>query len=104
MDILALHKRAVERYEEYIRSFIDIRDEDIHNEVTAQLESGKLWPEPLIQFNPAYQPGTSFSNLIKEWVLHPELEHVFAGYRLYWHQEQALRLGTKGRSFVVTSG
>jgi ATP-dependent helicase YprA (DUF1998 family) len=32
------------------------------------------------------------------------LEHVFAGFQLFWHQEQALRLGSKRTSFVVTSG
>ena len=53
MDIISLHKESVERYKRYIQSFIDVQDEDIREEVTRQLESGKLWPEPLIQFNPA---------------------------------------------------
>lgn len=104
MDALALHKRAVERYQSYIRSFIDIRDSDIRAEVTAQLDSGKLWPEPLIQFNPAYKSGASIQKLVQEEILRPELAKVFAGYQLYWHQEQALRLGAKKQSFVVTSG
>lgn len=104
MDVLALHRQAVERYQGYIRSFIDIRDEDIRSEVAAQLDSGKLWPEPLIQFNPAYKGGNSIHSLVQEGVLHPELERVFAGYKLYWHQERALRLGAKRESFIVTSG
>ncbi len=101
---LALHRRAVERYQGYIRSFIDIRDDDIRQEVMAQLDSGKLWPEPLIQFNPAYKIGRSIQALVKENVLRAELAKVFANYQLYWHQEQALRLGAKKQSFVVTSG
>ena len=104
MDVLALHRRAVERYQGYIRSFIDIRDDDIRQEVIAQLDSGKLWPEPLIQFNPAYKIGKSIETLVKENVLRSELAKVFANYQLYWHQEQALRLGAKKQSFVVTSG
>ena len=104
MEILALHRRAVERYQSYIRSFIDIRDDDIRQEVTAQLDSGKLWPEPLIQFNPAYKSGKSIETLVKDGVLRPELAKVFAGYQLYDHQEQALRLGATKKSFVVTSG
>ena len=104
MDVLALHKRAVERYQDYIRSFIDIRDDDIRIEVATQLDSGKLWPEPLIQFNPAYKEGKSIQTLVDEGVLHSELKNIFAGYQLYWHQEQALRLGSKRKSFVVTSG
>ena len=49
MDIIELHGRAVGRYKEYIRSFIDIRDADIRDEVTHQLNTGKLWPEPLMR-------------------------------------------------------
>ena len=104
IDAIALHRRAVERYQGYIRSFIDIRDEDIRQGVISQLDSGKLWPEPLIQFNPAYKIGSSIKALVKEAVLRPELEKIFAGYQLYWHQEKALRLGAKKQSFVVTSG
>jgi ATP-dependent helicase YprA (DUF1998 family) len=104
MDVLALHKRAVERYQSYIRSFIDIRDDDIRQEVGVQLDSGKLWPDPLIQFNPAYKNGESVETLVIEGVLPSELKKVFADYQLYWHQEQALRLGARKKSFVVTSG
>lgn len=104
MDTLALHRNTVDRYQRYIRSFIDIRDTDIREEVVAQLDSGKLWPPPLIQFNPAYKAGASVAQLVKEGVLHPNLEKVFAGYRLYRHQERALRLGAKRESFIVTSG
>ena len=46
MDVLTLHRRAVERYQEYIRSFIEIHDADIRAEVTEQLDSGKLCREP----------------------------------------------------------
>ena len=104
MDVLALHRRTVDRYQGYIRSFIDIRDDDIRQEVIVQLDSGKLWPEPLIQFNPAYKSGASIQKLVQEGVLRPELAKVFSAYQLYWHQEQALRLGSKKQSFVVTSG
>jgi hypothetical protein len=82
MDVLMLHRRAIERYQGYIRSFIDIRDDDIRQEVISQLDSGKLWPEPLIQFNPAYKAGASIQALVKEGVLRPELEKVFKGYLL----------------------
>ena len=42
-------------YRQYIRSFIHIKDEGIRQEVDRDLDSDKLWPEPLIQFNPACQ-------------------------------------------------
>lgn len=87
-----------------LRSFIDIYDKDILDRVTEELDTGKLWPEPLIQFNPAYKTGDSIKDLVAEGVLHSELAKVFSGFQLYWHQEQALRLGTAKTSFVVTSG
>jgi hypothetical protein len=38
MDALKLHKSIVENYEEYIRSFIDIRDADIRPRFDALAE------------------------------------------------------------------
>ncbi len=104
MDALKLHSRIVDRYQDYIRSFIDIRDEDISKAVEDELKSGKLWPDPLIQFNPSYEKSASMDKLIDEGVLHQQLGKVFKGYQLYSHQETALRLGSQGKSFVVTSG
>ena len=51
-DIFPIHKKILDRYRDYIESFIDIADEDIREAVAQELRSGKLWPEPLIQFNP----------------------------------------------------
>lgn len=104
MDALQLHSRIVDRYQAYIRSFIDIRDSDIAKKVEGDLKTGKLWPDPLIQFNPAYKKAASMDDLITEGVLHTELGNVFKGYQLYSHQEVALRLGSADKSFIVTSG
>lgn len=37
-------------------------------------------------------------------VIHKELVDIFKGYSLYHHQVEAIKLGTKNRGFVVTSG
>lgn len=104
MDAIKLHDQIVTRYKDYIGSFIDIRDPDIAAKVAEELKLGKLWPDPLIQFNPAYQQATSIEALVKEDVLHDQLGKVFAGFRLHSHQEAALRHGASRKSFVVTSG
>jgi hypothetical protein len=104
MDTLQLHDQVVLRYQDYIQSFIDIEDDDIRDTVTAKLKEGKLWPSPLVQFNPAFEPGSSVKELVDEGVLHPEVEKVFSGYQLYTHQVEAIRLGAVPTSFVVTSG
>jgi len=104
MDILSFHHQLITNYREYIRSFLNIKDARIALEVNQGLEDKKLWPEPLIQFNPGYEKGNSFSTLSNEGIIHNELEHAFGSYNLYKHQEEAIRLGHQGNGFIVTSG
>ncbi len=104
MNAFEAHKRIVDTYATYIKSFIDIKDDRIRSRVEEELNSGKLWPDPLIQFNPAYLPGTELKALVDAGVLHKELANVFQQYKLYRHQEEALRLGCTDKDFVVTSG
>lgn len=104
MDILSFHHQLIANYQEYIRSFLNIKEARIADAVNSGLEDKKLWPEPLIQFNPGYAKGNSFSNLSQEGIIHKELEHAFGNFNLYKHQEEAIRLGHGGTGFVVTSG
>ena len=107
MDVFNLHKQIVDDYRSYIASFINISDDEIREQVEVALSDGRLWPEPLLQFNPAFKTVTDISQL--DW-LADELKDVFwdtrsgEPYRLYQHQREALRLGAEGRGFVVTSG
>ncbi|MGD9688343.1 MAG: DEAD/DEAH box helicase [Phycisphaerales bacterium] len=104
MNVLEVHKRIVEDYEQYIRSFINIADPAIEEVVREELEKGKLWPEPLLQFNPGYRKSGVVADLVRDGALHRDLADIFAGYSLYRHQLEAIRLGVAGRDFVVTSG
>lgn len=104
MDLFGIHKAIVDDYSQYINSFIDIKDDRINEKVSSELKSGKLWPEPLLQFNPSFEPGDTIINLCHSGLLNPQLELLFKGYKLYRHQIEALELGIKGQSFIVTSG
>jgi hypothetical protein len=55
MDVLSTHAKVVEDYAKYIQSFLNIADPEIHATVEARLSEGRLWPEPLLQFNPAFE-------------------------------------------------
>jgi hypothetical protein len=44
-------------YADYTRSFVVIRDERIAAHVDRELETGLLWPDPIVQLNPAFEPG-----------------------------------------------
>lgn len=104
MDILNFHNKLINNYKTYIQSFLNIKDPAILNFVDSEIGNKKLWPEPLVQFNPTFQKGRPLSTLVHEGHLHIELDNIFKGYNLYKHQEEAILLGAKGREFIVTSG
>lgn len=100
MNIISFHQRLIQNYKSYIQSFINIKDAPIKTFVNDQINAGKLWPEPLVQFNPTFETGRQIALLN----LHPVLGQIFANRTLYRHQEEAILLGTSGREFIVTSG
>ena len=102
IDILQYHRTVVEEYEKYIKGFIRIKDPNIREEVEAFIANKKLWPEPLIQFNPGYEPGIPFGSMTDAGV-HAECGAFFP-FKPYKHQEEALRLGAQKKHFVVISG
>ncbi|MBF0238118.1 MAG: DEAD/DEAH box helicase [SAR324 cluster bacterium] len=104
MDIFKTHHDIVQDYQSYIRSFINIKDDQIRETVERELEKGRLWPDPLIQFNPSFEDYGEMDDLVKQGILHTEIKDIFAGYKLYKHQVEAIRLGVQYRDFVVTSG
>lgn len=104
MDIFKTHEDILRDYREFISSFIHIKDEQIRRKVEAELNSGSLWPEPLIQFNPAFELDGPIEAVVQRLGLEPGLSAAFHKFVLYKHQTQAVALGSQGRDFVVTSG
>lgn len=104
MDILNFHKKLIDNYKTYIQSFLNIKDPSILKFVDNEISNKKLWPEPLVQFNPTFERGRPLSKLVDEGHLHSELDEIFSGFNLYKHQEEAILLGSKGKEFIVTSG
>lgn len=104
MNVFDTHSRIVGDYASYIRSFLNIADDAIRAKVEEELAAGKLWPEPLLQFNPSFQMTGSVTELVRTCALHADIGDIFKGYTLYRHQSDAIRLGVAGKDFVVTSG
>jgi len=104
MDVLLTHKRVIEDYASYIQSFLNIADPAIQSAVESKLSEGRLWPEPLLQFNPAYKSEGTVDEVAAKGVIHPAIPDILKGYSLYKHQVDAIQLGTEDRDFVVTSG
>ncbi|MBP7570562.1 MAG: DEAD/DEAH box helicase [Acidobacteria bacterium] len=113
MDVFALRDALVADYESYIRSFINIRDEQIRTLLDRELSGGLLWPEPLVQLNPSFEPGEPIADLVAEGILHGECERIFRKkdergdgppLRLHRHQVEAIRAAHRGANYVLTTG
>ncbi|HEX5753420.1 MAG TPA: hypothetical protein VFZ09_44895 [Archangium sp.] len=70
MDVFEIRDNVVDQYSEYVGSFVTIRDDRIREYVSAEMHSGALWPDPLLQLNPAFEPGDSLDSLVAGGELH----------------------------------
>ena len=112
MNVFDLRTRLVSDYSEFVRSFIRIQDDRILETLEAELEEGLLWPDPLIQLNPAYESGERVSDLVADSVLHSQCDDIFrtpperggGSLRLYKHQSEAIRIAATGHNYVLTTG
>lgn len=108
MDVFGLREEIVNQYQDFINGYINIKDAKIADKVKTGLDSGVLWPEPLVQLSPAFAQGDSFETLEKEGILTPETQSCFqingAPISLYRHQTDAIRRYGDGKSYVLTTG
>lgn len=104
MQAFEVHRKIVKDYKDYLKSFNIIKDPKINKVVDEAFRTDEYIPEPLIQFNPSFKKAVSIDSLANEGILHQEINRVFKGFNLYTHQEEAIRNGAAGKSFVVTSG
>ena len=108
-NIFDLHRDILTDYKSYIDSFINIADAKILNTVKTEFDSGNLYPEPLVQFNPSFEPGGDVQDLINQGTLVKEFKDIFydtdnKSWSIYKHQSEAILKGNEGQGFVVTSG
>jgi superfamily II DNA/RNA helicase len=104
MNVFDVHRGVMGDYKSYIQSFINISDQRIKEVVDSEIGNGKLWPEPLLQFNPAFRVAGNVADLAANGTVHSKVADIFTGYSLYQHQLEAIRLGSDGKDFIVTSG
>ncbi len=114
MNVFDLRNRLVDDYADYTRSFLQVKDPRIDEHVREELDAGLLWPEPLIQLNPSYEPGGFVDELVASGLLHPGCSVVFRrdkdesgggqGLRLHRHQVDAIEAARRGENYVLTTG
>ncbi len=111
MDVFGLRETVVEQYSDYIRSFLRIKDPAIDGIVRENLDKGRYWPEPLVQLNPAFEPGDSVDDLVARGVLAEGCRRIFRrnknanGFgdplRFHHHQQEAIEVARLGGSYAA---
>jgi ATP-dependent helicase YprA (DUF1998 family) len=115
VDVFGLRQRLVEDYADFTRSFVNIRDARISGHVDRVLEEGLLWPEPIVQLNPAFEPGGTVEELVAGGVLHERCSAIFRRGKttenpegepllLHRHQREAIEIARTGENYVLTTG
>ncbi len=104
-DVFALRNQVVEEYRQYVESFVNVLDEGIHQFVRDRLKEGHLWPDAVLQLNPAYELGLTLDQLAAEGMITRETARFFGpSLRLYRHQQEALTIAQRGEPYVVSTG
>jgi ATP-dependent helicase YprA (DUF1998 family) len=118
LDVFELRRKLVEDYGEYATSFVNVADDRIREHIDEELKGGLLWPEPLIQLNPAFESGGTVDELVARGLLHEECERIFrkkgllpggqvedrGPLRLHKHQTEAIEAANAGANYVLTTG
>lgn len=114
MDVFDLRHRVIDQYAQYVGSFVTMRDQRVREYVEQEMASGALWPQPLIQLNPAFEPGETVESLVARGELHPKCLEIFRDkptlgtdrglLRLHSHQVEGIRAARAEQSYVLTTG
>jgi ATP-dependent helicase YprA (DUF1998 family) len=114
MNIFDFRDQLIDNYSQYVTSFIQIRDSKIKGHVEQELSDGVLWPDPLMQLNPAFEQGGLVDDFVNNGLLHNECKKIFRRkidpddpgrpLRLYKHQVDAIHAAKKGHSYILTTG
>ena len=105
LDVFQLREDVVAEYRNYVESFVRIADDRIDQFVQAKLAEGELWPDAVLQLNPAFVRDVTLRQLSNEGVIAPETARFFGpDLRLYRHQREALTAAKRGEPYVVSTG
>ena len=117
MNVFELRSNLINDYEAYVRGFLQIQDERIASKIDEEFGGGLLWPDPLIQLNPSFEPGETIEQLVTEGILHQECLRIFrkgkssgqggaegSSLTLHRHQAEAVKIAAQGHNYVLTTG
>lgn len=104
-DVFGLREHVVQEYRGYVESFVHVLDPRIAGFVQERLAKGELWPEAVLQLNPAYEPGPTLSDLAARGeILRATAQFFGPGLRLYRHQAEAIAAALRRDNYIVSTG
>src|SRR5262245_23378840 len=104
-DVFQLRDEVVGEYREYFESFVNVLDPRLDAYVRKTLHQGELWPEGVLQLNPAYEDGPTLGALKDDAIIHADTARFFgAPTRLRKHQAEALTIAQQREPYVVSTG
>ena len=109
MDAFGVLNEVLDDYENFVKGFLEIKDDQIRSKVEKEIADGLLWPEPWLALNPAFESGGSVSELVGKGVLDPQATSIFrdpTGNEITFHRHQAdaFEIANRGESYVLTTG
>ena len=114
MDAFGVLDEVLGDYQNFVKGFLNIKDDQIRAKVETEIESGLLWPEPWLALNPAFEPGGTVTELVDHGVLHPDgRQHLPGPHRgrpfgreitFHRHQTDAFEIANRRESYVLTTG
>ena len=105
LDVFQLRESVVDEYRGYVESFVQVLDDRIEKFVSCRLDEGELWPDAVLQLNPAFEMDQSLRNLADDNLILPETARFFGNdLKLFRHQREAIDIALGGESYVVTTG
>ena len=104
LDVFRLKDSVVSEYRDYLQSFVQVLDPRVDKYVAEMLDQGTLWPDAVLQLNPAFEMDQTLGELAQQGLLTADTARFFGPeLRLYRHQREALDLGLQEASYVVTT-
>jgi len=104
-DVFGLRDHVVREYRRYVESFIHIRDQRIEGFVQDMLARGELWPDAVLQLNPAYEPSDTLADLAAAGTIGKGTARFFGpSIRLHKHQAEAVTAARNNEPYLVSTG
>jgi ATP-dependent helicase YprA (DUF1998 family) len=104
MQPLALAQKVCTEYRWYIETSFPVLDKSLREQINKKIENDYLlWKGPQVSLSRPFMRSTTVRELVKEGVLQSTTEHIFSGWHLYKHQEEATKRLIAGKPTIVAS-